>query len=149
MPERARESTASRPAQRDHGQYQQPFMVRRTGLHPLTGRVKHLPGMLITLTPAAGPAALAAAGAADGMIWTSLSVRFIGQREGHMFVVVITQPEEPMISPRAIGPFETFDLAQAFSQTLLDKWRAEEESAPQATVVRIEEALPGVVIGEI
>jgi hypothetical protein len=66
-----------------------------------------------------------------------------------MFVVVITQPEEPMISPRAIGPFDTFDQAQAFSQTLLDKWAATSDESPSATVVRIEEALPGVVVGEL
>ena len=66
-----------------------------------------------------------------------------------MFVVVITNPEEPMISPRAIGPFDTFDLAQAFSQTLLDKWQATTEATPVATVLRLEQAMPGVVVGEL
>jgi hypothetical protein len=65
------------------------------------------------------------------------------------FVVVITVPDEPAIAPRAIGPFETFDLAQAFSATLLEKWAAQTNNPPVASVVRVEEALPGVVIGEI
>jgi hypothetical protein len=66
-----------------------------------------------------------------------------------MFVVVITEPDQPAVAPRAIGPFDTFDLAQAFSQTLIEKWQATSSSAPTASVVRVEEALPGVVIGEI
>ncbi|MGX7681123.1 hypothetical protein ACSMXN_19715 [Jatrophihabitans sp. DSM 45814] len=66
-----------------------------------------------------------------------------------MFVVVITEPDEPMVAPRAVGPFENYDLAQAFSRTLIEKWQATDGQAPAATVVRIEEALPGVVVGEI
>jgi hypothetical protein len=66
-----------------------------------------------------------------------------------MFVVVITQPEEPYVPPRAVGPFETFDLAQAFGNTLIEKWQATNDTAPTATVVRVEEALPGVVVGEL
>jgi hypothetical protein len=66
-----------------------------------------------------------------------------------MFVVIITVPDEPAIAPRAVGPFETFDLAQAFSQTLLEKWAAQSNDPPTPTVVRVEEALPGVVVGEI
>lgn len=65
-----------------------------------------------------------------------------------MFVVVITDPDQPMVAPRASGPFDTYDAAQAFSQTLLQKWQATSEATPTATVVRVEEALPGVVVGE-
>ena len=66
-----------------------------------------------------------------------------------MFVVVITIPDEPAIAPRAVGPFATYDLAQSFGQTLIDQWEAQKDDAPVANVVRVEEALPGVVIGEI
>ncbi|MDQ1735928.1 MAG: hypothetical protein QOH56_2179 [Pseudonocardiales bacterium] len=66
-----------------------------------------------------------------------------------MFVVVITEPDQPMVAPRATGPFDTFDLAQAFSQTLIDKWQAAGGDIPSATVVRVEETLPGVVVGEL
>jgi hypothetical protein len=66
-----------------------------------------------------------------------------------MFVVVTTEPDQPMVPPRAVGPFDTYDLAQAFSQTLLDTWQAGGGDTPTATVVRVEEALPGVVVGEL
>jgi hypothetical protein len=66
-----------------------------------------------------------------------------------MFVVVITDPSEPFVPPRAVGPFDEYDTAQAFSQTLLDKWESSGEHAPVATVTRVEETQPGVVIGEI
>jgi len=66
-----------------------------------------------------------------------------------MFVVVITNPDEPFVAPRAVGPFEDYDLAQAFSQTLIQKWEATGGSLPTASVTRVEETHPGVVIGEI
>lgn len=66
-----------------------------------------------------------------------------------MFVVVVTVPDQPAVAPRAIGPFETYDLAQAFSQTLIDKWSATKNEDAAAHVVRIEEAMPGVVVGEL
>ena len=66
-----------------------------------------------------------------------------------MFVVVITDPDEPSVPPRAVGPFEDYDMAQAFSQTLLDKWEDSGGQPPAATVTRVEQSHPGVVIGEI
>jgi hypothetical protein len=66
-----------------------------------------------------------------------------------MFVVVITHPDQPETPPRAVGPFETFDLAQAFSQTLVEKWEASGDDAPSAAAVRVEEDMPGVVVGEL
>lgn len=66
-----------------------------------------------------------------------------------MFVVVVTVPDQPAVAPRATGPFETFDLAQAFSQTLIDKWAATKNETATAHVVRVEEGMPGVVVGEL
>ncbi len=68
-----------------------------------------------------------------------------------MFVVVLTGPTGDVFSaPRAVGPFDAFDAAQAFRNTLVDQWKAEAgDDTPTATVVRVEEALPGVVVGEI
>lgn len=66
-----------------------------------------------------------------------------------MFVVVITDPEQPYLAPRAVGPFDDYDLAQAFSQTLIEKWHTAGGSSPTASVTRVEESHPGVVIGEI
>jgi hypothetical protein len=68
-----------------------------------------------------------------------------------MFVVIIGESQEHAFSaPRAVGPFENFDQAQAFSLTLVEKWEAEDgSSAPTATVVHLEEAYPGVVVGEL
>jgi hypothetical protein len=65
-----------------------------------------------------------------------------------MFVVVITDPDQPFVAPRAVGPFDDFDTAQAFSQTLTQKWETSGGS-PTASVTRVEETQPGVVIGEI
>jgi hypothetical protein len=65
-----------------------------------------------------------------------------------MFVVVITDPNEPSVPPRAVGPFDDYHTAQAFSQTLLDRWQSSGDP-PVATVTRVEESHPGVVIGEI
>jgi len=66
-----------------------------------------------------------------------------------MFVVVVTNPDEPFIPPRAVGPFDDYDTAQAFSQTLISKWQSTGDAAPTATVTRVEQTQPGVVIGEI
>ena len=70
--------------------------------------------------------------------------------ETPVFVVVLTGPETGFsIAPRAIGPFENFDVAQAFTLTLAQRYEAEGEDAPTATVVRVEPDLPGVVVGEL
>jgi hypothetical protein len=66
-----------------------------------------------------------------------------------MFVVVITNPDEPFVAPRAVGPFDDYDLAQAFSQTLVEKWQATDGHPPTASVTRVEESHPGVVVGEL
>lgn len=64
------------------------------------------------------------------------------------FVVVLTQ-EGQFTPPRAVGPFDDYDVAQSFAQTLLGKWEVQQGDPPQATVVRVEAAYPGVVVGEI
>lgn len=68
--------------------------------------------------------------------------------ETPIFVVVLTE-EGQFTPPRAVGPFDDFDVAQTFAQTLVDKWESQEGDPPTATVVRVEEAYPGVVVGEI
>ena len=63
-----------------------------------------------------------------------------------MFVVVITTDDpDAFTAPRAVGPFDDYDAAQAFSLTLIEKWAQESALPPTATVVRVEEAYPGVV----
>lgn len=66
-----------------------------------------------------------------------------------MFVVVLSDEGQPLAVPRAVGPFEEYDVALTFSNTLLEKWRVENNVTPAATVVRVEEPLPGVVVGEM
>jgi hypothetical protein len=67
-----------------------------------------------------------------------------------LFVVVLTGDDNGFsVAPRAIGPFESFDVAQAFTQTLAERYQAEGGTAPDATVVRVEPDLPGVVVGEL
>lgn len=67
-----------------------------------------------------------------------------------IFVVVLTGEESSFsAAPRAIGPFDDFDIAQAFSLTLVDRYRAEGAEVPSATVVRVESDFPGVVVGEM
>jgi hypothetical protein len=66
-----------------------------------------------------------------------------------MFVVVLTDEGQLLTAPRAVGPFDDFDVAQTFMQTLLEKWRAQGGAVPQAAVVRVEETHPGVVVGGI
>jgi hypothetical protein len=67
-----------------------------------------------------------------------------------LFVVVLTGNDAGFsTAPRAIGPFENFDVAQAFTQTLAERYQASGDEAPDATVVRVEADLPGVVVGEL
>lgn len=69
--------------------------------------------------------------------------------EKPLFVVVLTDEGQLLSAPRAVGPFDDYDIAQTFMRTLLEKWQAQDGRAPQAAVVRVESALPGVVVGEI
>jgi hypothetical protein len=66
-----------------------------------------------------------------------------------VFVVVLTDEGQQLVGPRAVGPFEDFDTAQACRNALIQQWEVESGKAPQANVVRIEAPLPGVVVGEI
>jgi hypothetical protein len=67
-----------------------------------------------------------------------------------LFVVIVIGDENSFSAiPRAIGPFEDFDVAQAFSLTLIERYRAEGGDVPTASVVRVESDLPGVVVGEM
>jgi hypothetical protein len=66
-----------------------------------------------------------------------------------VFVVLLTDEGQLLTAPRAVGPFNDFDIAQAFSNTLLETWKSQDGKAPQTTVVRVEEPMPGVVVGEI
>jgi hypothetical protein len=66
-----------------------------------------------------------------------------------MFVVVLTDEGQQLVGPRAVGPFEDFDDAQQCSNALIQQWEVEEGKAPQVSVVRVEEPIPGVVVGEI
>ncbi len=66
-----------------------------------------------------------------------------------MFVVVLTDEGQQLVGPRAVGPFEDFDAAQACLNALVEQWEIEDGKSPQANVVRVEEPMPGVVVGEI
>jgi hypothetical protein len=66
-----------------------------------------------------------------------------------VFVVLLTDEGQLLTGPRAVGPFDEFDIAQAFSNTLVKTWEFHDRHAPQATVVHVEEPMPGVVVGEI
>jgi hypothetical protein len=66
-----------------------------------------------------------------------------------MFVVVLTDEGQQLVGPRAVGPFEDFDAAQQCGNALVQQWQVEARKAPQVTVVRVEEPIPGVVVGEI
>lgn len=66
-----------------------------------------------------------------------------------MFVVILTDEGQLLTAPRAVGPFETFDDAQSFGKALVERWEAEEADVPAVTVVRVEEPMPGVVVGEL
>jgi hypothetical protein len=66
-----------------------------------------------------------------------------------MFVVVLTDEGQQLVGPRAVGPFDDFDAAQRCSNQLVQQWELESGQAPEASVVRVEEPIPGVVVGEI
>jgi hypothetical protein len=66
-----------------------------------------------------------------------------------VFVVVLTDEGQQLAGPRAVGPFENYDAAQACRNALVRQWQIEAGMAPQANVVRVEAPLPGVVVGEI
>jgi hypothetical protein len=66
-----------------------------------------------------------------------------------MFVVVLTDEGQQLVGPRAVGPFEDFDEAQRCGNALVEQWEVEAGKAPQASVVRVEEPVPGIVVGEI
>jgi hypothetical protein len=66
-----------------------------------------------------------------------------------VFVVVLTDEGQQLVGPRAVGPFEDYDQAQVCRNALVEQWQVEAGDAPTATVVRIEEPDPGVVVGEI
>jgi hypothetical protein len=70
--------------------------------------------------------------------------------ETPLFVVVLTGDDSSYaVAPRAVGPFDSYDVAQAFTQTLAERYRAEGATPPDAAVVRVEPDLPGVVVGEM
>jgi hypothetical protein len=67
-----------------------------------------------------------------------------------VFVVVLTDDEgQQLVGPRAVGPFEDYDAAQRCRNALTSQWEVEEGKSPTATVVRIEEPDPGMVVGEL
>ena len=67
-----------------------------------------------------------------------------------LFVVVLTGADTSFaVAPRAIGPFDSYDVAQAFTLTLTERFAAEKADAPTASVVRLESDQPGVVVGEL
>jgi hypothetical protein len=66
-----------------------------------------------------------------------------------MFVVVLTDEGQQLVGPRAVGPFEDYDAAQKCSNALTEQWEVESGKAPLASVVRVEEPVPGIVVGEI
>lgn len=70
--------------------------------------------------------------------------------ETPLFVVVLTDDDSSFATiPRAVGPFDNYDVAQAFTQTLTERYRVEGGTPPTANVVRVEPDLPGVVVGEL
>lgn len=69
--------------------------------------------------------------------------------EKPLFVVILTDEGQLLAAPRAVGPFDNWDIAQAFAETLLAKWKAQDGAAPVATVVRVETAMAGIVVGGI
>ncbi len=66
-----------------------------------------------------------------------------------MFVVVLTDEGQQLVGPRAVGPFDDWDAAQQFGRAVVEQWKVEDGQAPLATVARVEEPMPGVVVGEI
>jgi hypothetical protein len=66
-----------------------------------------------------------------------------------MFVVVLTDEGQQLVGPRAVGPFDDFDTASRCGNALVEQWQAESRRAPQVAVVRVEEPVPGIVVGEM
>lgn len=66
-----------------------------------------------------------------------------------MFVVVLTDEGQQLVGPRAVGPFDDYDRAQQCRNELIKQWEAEAGTAPEVNVVRVEEPIPGVVVGEM
>lgn len=66
-----------------------------------------------------------------------------------MFVVVLTDEGQQLVGPRAVGPFDDYDAAQVCRNALIEQWEIENGKAPAADVVRVEEPLTGVVVGEL
>ena len=68
-----------------------------------------------------------------------------------MFVVILTGETGLTVPvPRAVGPFDDWDEANVMATRLVAQFEAEDsEDVPTATVVRVEEPLPGVVVGEM
>ncbi|MGI8679539.1 MAG: hypothetical protein ACR2LX_12810 [Jatrophihabitans sp.] len=66
-----------------------------------------------------------------------------------MFVVVLTDEGHQLVGPRAVGPFDEYDAAQQSATALVHQWEVESGQAPTATVVRVEEPITGVVVGEL
>jgi hypothetical protein len=66
-----------------------------------------------------------------------------------VFVVVLTDEGQQLVGPRAVGPFDDYDAAQNCRNALTEQWEIENGKAPQASVVRVEEPLTGVVVGEM
>jgi len=65
----------------------------------------------------------------------------------HLVVVPVDGDVSFATRPRAIAPFGAFDVAQAFTQTVADRYRAGGGAAPIASVVRLESDLLGAVVG--
>jgi hypothetical protein len=63
--------------------------------------------------------------------------------------VVLTDEGQQLVGPRAVGPFDDYDAAQNCRNALIEQWQIEDGKAPQANVVRVEEPLTGVVVGEL
>jgi hypothetical protein len=66
-----------------------------------------------------------------------------------MFVVVLTDEGQQLVGPRAVGPFDNYDTAQKCRNELVEQWEVESGKAPEVSVVRVEEPIPGVVVGEM
>ncbi|MEO9139234.1 MAG: hypothetical protein ABI345_09225 [Jatrophihabitans sp.] len=62
---------------------------------------------------------------------------------------MLTDEGQQLVGPRAVGPFDDFDAAQKSANALVEQWEVESGDAPTATVVRIEEPITGVVVGEM
>ena len=78
------------------------------------------------------------------------ALSFLARRVGLRKAEEIITSGQVFTAPRAVGPFDNWDDAQALQNQLLAQWEAEgAEDIPTATVVRIEEPMPGVVVGEI